>query len=475
MRFFPFLLLSLSVFSSSLSAQESAARPPNIIFILVDDMGWTDLGCYGSKYYETPHIDQLAKDGMRFTNASSACTVCSPTRAAVMTGKSPARLHITDWIAGHDRPNARLKIPEWTKQLPLEEETLAERLKTRGYATASIGKWHLGGAEFFPEKQGFDVNIGGTDRGQPPSYFSPYGIETLKDGPEGEFLTDRLTSEAIQFIERNKDQPFYIYLPHFAVHTPIMGKPDIVAKYQKKRAVRGHADPVYAALVESVDDSVGRLRASLAKLQLTDNTVFVFTSDNGGLSGTVGAKGWQRGPTDNSPSRLGKGSAYDGGVHIPLIVAWPGVVPAGEECDTPVISYDHVPTLLEATGTALKEGQIVDGESLLPLLTQKGSLKREAIYWHYPHYHPGSAKPYSAIREGDWKLIEFFEDSRVELYNLRRDPGEAENVADVDTDVALSLTNKLHAWRKEVGAQEPTLNEAYDPEKSWEGAGKKKK
>ena len=467
-----FLFIALVLGTASLTAQD---RPPNIIFMLIDDMGWTDLGCYGSKYYETPYIDQLAKDGMRFTNAYSACTVCSPTRAAVMTGKSPARLHITDWIAGHDRPHARLKIPDWTKHLPLEEETLAERLKTRGYATASIGKWHLGGPEFFPEKQGFDVNIGGTDRGQPPSYFSPYGIDTLKDGPKDEFLSDRLTSEAVGFIEKNKEQPFYIYLPHFAVHTPIMGKPEVVAKYQKKRAAGGHFNPTYAALVESVDDSVGRLRALLKKLQLTENTIFVFTSDNGGLSGTVSAKGWSRGPTDNSPARLGKGSAYDGGVHIPLIVAWPGIIPAGETCDTPVISYDHVPTLLEATSTALKDGQIVDGESLMPLLTQKGALKRNAIYWHYPHYHPGSATPYSAVREGDWKLIEFFETSQAELYNLRRDPGELENVADVDTDVAAVLTEKLHAWRKEVGAQEPTPNEAYDPEKSLEGVGKGKR
>eukprot|EP01031_Cornospumella_fuschlensis_P006984 gene6984-8676_t len=225
------------------SAQD---RPPNVIFMLIDDMGWTDLGCYGSKYYETPNIDQLAKDGMRFTQAYSACTVCSPTRAAVLTGKAPARLHITDWIVGHQRPHARLKIPEWTQYLPLEEETLAERLKTRGYATASIGKWHLGGTEFYPEKQGFDVNIGGTDGGSPPSYFSPYKIATLPDGPKDEFLTDRLTTEAVGFIEKNKDQPFFVYMPHYAVHTPIMGKPEVVAKYQAKPTEGGHSNPAYA-------------------------------------------------------------------------------------------------------------------------------------------------------------------------------------------------------------------------------------
>ena len=469
----PFFLAALfSACCPPLSAQET---PPNIILMLIDDMGWTDLGCYGSKYYETPNIDQLAKDGMKFTQAYSACTVCSPTRAAVLTGKSPARLHITDWIAGHDRPYARLKIPEWTKQLPLEEETLAERLKTRGYATASIGKWHLGGPEFYPQQQGFDTNIGGTDRGSPPSYFSPYGIDTLKDGAKDEFLTDRLTSEAVGFIERNKANPFFIYLPHYAVHTPIMGKPEVVAKYQAKRGASGHSNPVYAALVESVDDSVGRLRATLEKEGLWENTIFIFTSDNGGLSHLVNAKGWSRGPTDNSPSRLGKGSTYDGGVHIPLIVTWPGKINPGSECDTPVISYDHVPTLLEATATKLKDGQVVDGESLMPLLTEKGFLKRDAIYWHYPHYHPGSATPYSAIKEGDWKLIEFLETGKVELYNHRRDPGEMQDTSDIDGDIAQRLTEKLHAWKKEVGAQEPTQNEDYDPEAAWEGPAKKGK
>lgn len=452
-------------------------RKPNIIFMLIDDMGWTDLGCYGSKYYETPNIDKLAKDGMRFTQAYSACTVCSPTRAAVMTGKYPARLHLTDWIAGHNRPSARLKIPDWKKELPLEEETIAERLKTGGYATASIGKWHLGGPDFWPEKQGFDLNVAGCDMGSPPSYFSPYKIKTLTDGPDGEYLPDRLTSDAIGFIEQNKDKPFYIYLPHYAVHTPIMGKKEVIAKYQAKAAAGGHSNPVYAALVEGVDDSVGRLRAKLEELKLTQDTIFVFTSDNGGLSGTVNGAGWRRGPTDNSPARWGKGSSYEGGVHIPLIVSWPGKVQPGTTCDAPVISCDHYPTLLEVTGISKKEGQIIDGESLMPLLTQNGSLKRDAIYWHYPHYHPGSATPYSAIREGDWKLIEWFEDNRIELYNLKRDMGEMENLATVETELASRLREKLHQWREEVGAQVPTPNPQFDAAKSLgeprgEGKGK---
>jgi arylsulfatase A-like enzyme len=361
--------------------------------------------------------------------------------------------------------NGRLVVPNWTLQLPLEEETLAERLKTRGYATASIGKWHLGNEEFYPTNHGFDVNIGGTHGGSPPSYFSPYKITTLPDGPKNEFLSDRLTNEAVKFIENHKTKPFYIYLPHYGVHTPIMGKPEVIAKYQAKRADRGHSNPVYAALVESVDDSVGTLRAKLKELNLAENTIFVFTSDNGGLSGTVSPNGWQRGPTDNSPARLGKGSAYEGGVHIPLIVSWPGKVKPGSTCNVPVITYDHVPTLLEATQTPLKEKQIVDGESLMPLLTETGTLKREAIYWHYPHYHPGSATPYSAIREGDWKLIQFYEDNHIELYNLKLDAGENDNRAQHDSVRALQLRDKLNAWLKNTGAQIPERNPKHDPDK----------
>ncbi len=456
-----------------------AGPPPNIIVMLIDDMGWTDLGCYGSKYYETPHIDQLAKDGMRFTQAYSACTVCSPTRAAMMTGKSPARLHITDWIAGHVPSNGRLLIPSWTMKLPLEEETIAERLKTKGYATASIGKWHLGEEEFYPTKHGFDVNIGGMHIGSPPSYFSPYKIATLPDGPKDEFLSDRLTDEAVKFIDKNKEKPFFVYLPHYGVHTPIMGKPEVIAKYQAKKGAGGHSNPVYAALVESIDDSVGKLRAKLNELKLAENTIFIFTSDNGGLSGTVNANGWSRGPTDNSPARLGKGSAYEGGVHIPLIVSWPGLVKPGSTCDVPVITYDHVPTLLAATQTALKKDQVVDGESLLPLLGGTDTLAREAIYWHYPHYHPGSATPYSAIREGDWKLIYFHEDNHVELYNLKLDAGEVDNRAPFDSVRALQLRDKLMAWLKDTGAQIPESNPKYDPDKPLNeprkpGAGKKK-
>ena len=455
----------------------AAQTQPNVIFILVDDMGWTDLGCFGSKFYETPHIDRLAAQGMKFSNAYSACTVCSPTRAAVMTGQYPARLHITDWIAGHERPFAKLRIPEWQKHLPLEAKTIAEQLKARGYATACIGKWHLGDEAFFPEKQGFDFNFGGCAVGAPRSYFPPYGVPAITDEHPGEMLSDRLTGEALKFIEANKQRPFFIYLPHYAVHTPIGGKPGVIEKYKKKDTAGLKQDnPVYAALVESVDDSVGALMAKLTELKLDRNTVIFFTSDNGGLSGTVRSGKWNKGPTDNSPLRWGKGSAYEGGVRVPLIVKWPGITEAGAVCETPVISVDYFPTIAEMTGADASPA--ADGESIAPLLKGGRSLKRDAIYWHYPHYHPGSATPYSAMRQGDWKLIEFFEDKHVELYNLKEDIGETRDLAAKQPEKVAMLRQKLNEWRNNVGAQIPTPNSAYDPGREWEspnrGKGKSK-
>ncbi|NOS69621.1 MAG: sulfatase [Verrucomicrobia bacterium] len=451
-----FLLVALGLATFNLCVRGFAATPlkPNFIFILVDDLGWTDLGVQGSKFYETPNIDRLASQGMRFTQAYSACTVCSPTRAALLTGKYPARLHITDWIKGHVRPDAKLKVPDWTMHLPLEETTIAEALKHEGYATASIGKWHLGGSEFYPDKQGFDENLAGNDRGQPPSYFSPYGIPTLADGHKGEFLSDRLTDETLKFIERNKTKPFFIYLPHYAVHTPLMGKPEVIAKYKRKADPQNpQHNPVYAALIESVDDSVGRILQKLDELKLAENTVVIFTSDNGGLL--------QNDVTSNLPLRAGKGSAYEGGVRVPLFIKWPGITKPGSTCDTPAITPDYFPTMLDMAGLAAKKPRSLDGESLVPLLKQTGGL-RKTIFWHYPHYHPGGATPYSAIRDGDWKLIEFFEDNHVELYNLREDIGEQSDLATKLPDRANALRKKLHAWRTKVGAQLPTANPDYD-------------
>ena len=460
-----FLLLALALTASPRAAD---TRRPNVIVFLIDDWGWTDAGVYGSKFYETPNIDKLAAQGVRFTQAYSACTVCSPTRAAMMTGKYPARLRITDWIAGHRRPHAKLKIPEWTMHLPLEEKTIAEELKERGYATGLFGKWHLGDERFYPEHQGFDVNVGGCNMGSPGSYFPPYRIPNIKDERPDEFLTDRLTRDALQFIETNRAGPFFVYVPHYAVHTPIAGKPEVVEKYKRKAASGQFQqnNPVYAALVESVDDSVGAVMKKLVDLKLDENTVIILTSDNGGLSGTLNAEGWRPGPTRNEPLRLGKGSAYEGGVRVPLIVKWPGVAKAGSVNTTPVITVDFFPTILEMADQ--KPGAPGDGESLVALLKGRSRLLRDTIYWHYPHYHPGSARPYSAIREGDWKLIHFFEDDRVELYNLKTDLSEKSDLAASEARRAADLRAKLNAWRTKVGAQLPVKNPAHDPAKEWE-------
>ena len=426
---------------------------PNIILVLADDLGWTDLGCYGSSFYKTPNIDRLAQSGMRFTDNYSACTVCSPSRAGILTGQYPARLHVTDWIPGHDRPQARLLSPDWTMHLPLEAPNIARALKSCGYNTASIGKWHLGSSEFWPEKQGFDLNIAGCDRGQPPNYFSPYKIETLKDGAPGEFLSDRLTDEALKFIESNRNHPFFLYLPHYAVHTPLMAKPDVIAKYKvlaNPSAPQHNA--VYAGLVESVDDSVGRLLEGLDQLKLSENTIVIFTSDNGGLLLS----------TSNQPLRAGKGSAYEGGVRVPLIIKWPGVTRPGSVCNTPVIGVDFYPTLLAMAGANLPPA-VVDGENMEPLLRQSGAMKRDAIYWHYPHYHPQGATPHGAIRQGDFRLIEFYEDHHVELYNLKEDISESHDLATTLPDKASALRQKLQEWRKQAGVQMPAVNPNYDP------------
>lgn len=454
-----------------LLAAATPARPPNIIVILVDDMGLTDLACYGSKFYETPNVDQLAKDGVRFTQGYAACTVCSPTRAALLTGKYPARLHLTDWISGHVRPHAKLNIPEWRKFLPLEEITLAEQLKSAGYATASIGKWHLtpelkvGDEAYYPDKHGFDLNLGGYNRGQPPSYFSPYKIPTLKDGPPGEYLTDRETTEAVKFITDNRDRPFFLYLPHYAVHQPIAGKPEVVARFKAKdSAGLKQNNATYAALVSGVDDALGRIRATLAKLNLGEQTIIVFTSDNGGLIG----------PTDNSPLRAGKGSAYEGGVRVPLIVCWPGVTKAGTTEDTPAISVDLYPTLLSLAGVKPLES-LVDGLNLAPLLREGKKPDRDAIFWHYPHYHPGGATPHSAVRSGDYRLVHFYEDGRDELYNVAKDVGETTDLAKAEPERAAALRARLDAWLKSTDAQLPTPNPKYDPVADKAAAAGKKK
>lgn len=445
------------------SANAQGARSPNVVLILADDLGWTDLGCYGSDLHETPHLDRLAASGARFTQAYSACTVCSPTRASILTGKYPARLHVTDWIPGLMPANPKLIVPDWTKQLVEEEQTLAEVFRDAGYATASIGKWHLGMEEFYPEKHGFGLNIAGTQAPSPKSYFAPYSIATLPEGTEGEYLTDRLAAEAEKFLRDNKDRPFFLYLPHFAVHLPIQAKADLVEKYRAKlRPGLKHTNPTYAAMLESLDAAVGRVLATLEELKIAEQTIVVFTSDNGGHIPT----------TSNAPLRYGKASCYEGGTRVPLLVRQPGKIEAGSVCDVPVISPDLFPTVLSMSRTApaTSPGAIrsVDGIDLSPLLYQQGSIDRTELFWHYPHYQlyqQGGATPYGAIRAGDWKYIEFFDGQPAELYHLAVDGSEQRNLAGEMPEKALALASRLQAWRREVGAQMPTANPTYDPTK----------
>ena len=444
---------------------EGKQQRPNVIFLLVDDWGWTDGACFGSDLYETPNIDRLVSQGMKFTDGYAACTVCSPTRAAVMTGKYPARLHVTDWIAGHNRKNAKLKIPDWTKYLPHEETTIAEALKPAGYKTIHLGKWHLTKPDLsmeaagYPTTHGFDVNIGGGRWGAPGNYFHPFSrvgrvLPFLpKNTKEGDYLTDVLTDAALKQITENKDRPFYVYFPYYNVHTPIQGKPEYVKRYREKieslDTKPRHRNATYAAMVQSVDDSVGRLMAKLVELGIADNTVIFLTGDNGGLSRV----------THNHPLRAGKGSNYEGGVRVPTVVKWPGMTKPGSVSAEPIISVDYYPTILEMCNVAgdAQHNKHVDGVSITGVLKDASAqLDRDAIYWHYPHYHPGGSTPYGAIRRRDWKLIEFYEDNHVELYNLKEDIGEKNNLAASHKAKAKELRDQLHAWRKDVGAQMPT-------------------
>jgi arylsulfatase A len=454
-----------------------ASERLNVIVILADDLGWTDLACFGSDFYETPRLDALAAGGIKFTQNYSACTVCSPTRAALLTGKYPARLHITDWIPGAMPDNPKLLVPDWTKYLPHPEVTLAEVFKQAGYATGSLGKWHLGTEEYYPQTQGFDLNVAGTDKPQPPSFHAPWKIPTLSEGQSGDYLTDRMAMEATQFIERFQDQPFFLYLPHFAVHTPIEGRADLVSKYQKKlQPHHRHRNVQYAAMIESLDAAVGRVMDKLRELRLDQRTVVVFTSDNGGRI--------TQETTTNLPLRYGKASAYEGGVRVPLIIHGPGIGRTGRVCDEPVITMDLFATLVDLAGLPLPESASAtgpagrDGLSLKPLLEAGSPLPPRDLFWHYPHhqhYQLGGTMPYAAVRSSSFKLIEFFNDMHVELYDLSRDLGEANDLAASRPEVVERLRTKLHAWQAAVGAQMPTPNPDYDPSKAEYNPPKKKK
>jgi arylsulfatase A-like enzyme len=473
-------------------------RPVNFLFILVDDLGWRDLGCYGSSFYETPNIDRLAAQGMKFTNAYAASPVCSPTRASIQSGKYPARMGINFILDdGLVSPIYKLRAPHCETEMKLSEVTFAEVLKKQGYKTFFAGKWHLGHEEkYYPQNQGYDVNIGGHKGGQPASYFYPYKSESmggyfnvpgLEDGYDGKYLTDHLADKAIEFIEQNSDSSFLAFMSFYSVHTPLQGKPELVEKYRKKAAAMGisgdeaaaiepfacddyrtekientaavklvqnHA--VYAAMVESVDQNVGRLLESLKRSGIEDNTVVVFFSDNGGFS-THTHRPVKDLPTSNYPLRAGKGWLYEGGIREPLIVKWPGFVKQGSVCDVPVTSVDFYPTIIEAAEVE-STPQELDGVSLLPLLKGSKKLDREAIYWHMPHYHSSGVSPSGAVRCGDYKLIEYFEDGRIELFDLSSDQGEQHNIAETEPETAAKLKKMLVKWRQEINAAMPTVN-----------------
>jgi len=433
------------------SADRTTGRPPNFVFILIDDMGWTDLGFMGSRYYETPRIDALASEGVVFKQAYSNAPNCAPTRACLMSGQYTPRHGVYTVGTPERGPAKRRKLiptPN-TTELGTEHVTIAEALKPAGYTCACIGKWHLGAeAPYRPQDRGFDVVYDRSKRGH--------------YADDGQYLTDRLTDESVKFIEAQRERPFFLYLSHHAVHTPIQAKAELTAKYEQKTPLDGHNNAKYAAMIESVDQSVGRVLDTLDELDLARNTVVFFFSDNGGYANA----------TSIEPLRGSKGMLYEGGIRVPAIVRWPGVTRPGRVCDVPIIGTDFYPTMLEMAGVPKPAGYTLDGESLVPLLAEKSDLERHAIFWHFPAYlepyndkqWPWRISPAGAIRQGDWKLIEFFEDGRLELYNVRDDISEAKNMADKQPERVKAMHAKLLEWRRRIKAPVPTrLNPKFDP------------
>lgn len=523
----PFRSLSLCLFLavvSSFTRAGEAPRPPNVILFLVDDLGWRDLGVYGSTFYETPHLDRFARENVRFTQAYSACHVCSPTRASIMTGKYPARLQLTDWLPGRrEYPSQRFKNAKILQHLPFEEITVAEALKEHGYATGHFGKWHLGEDPSGPLQHGFDVQIPRWSKGWPNAgYHAPFRLDGLSDSP-GDYLTDRLTDEALSYIEQNKTRPFFLYLSHFAVHDPIQGRPDLVAKYQAKLqrsaaaggapyilegnpdaktplsrpeldaliktdAYRGYKvlpnqtvkikqqqDNVqFAAMVENMDESFGRVMAKLDALSLSENTIVIFVSDNGGMSAAnFGRPDRVVAPTaldaafatSNLPLRGAKGWLYEGGIRVPLMIKWPGRTARGTVNSVPVITTDLYPTILEMIGVPARPAQHRDGVSLARLVRGEKQLDRTALYWHFPHYsNHGMQSPGGAIRQGDFKLLEYFENNSVQLFNLREDESEQRDLSREQPERTRQMTALLHQWRKSVSAA------MMDPNPDYKGA-----
>ncbi len=467
------------LFLSALFVSASqAATKPNIIFILADDLGYTDVACFGSKYYETPNIDKLAAQGMKLTSHHHHQN-CQPTRAALMSGQYAPRTGVYT-VGGTDRfdwSTRTLRPVDNVTELPIEKVTVAQTLKKAGYATAMFGKWHLGEkGGYHPGKRGFDEAI--VSMGQ---HFD-FNTSPKSEYPKGEYLADFLTNKAVDFIGRHKAESFFLYLPHFGVHSPHQAKPELIAKFKDKPGVGGHNNPTYAAMIASVDESVGRVMAELEKQGIADNTVLIFSSDNGGVGGyeREGVKGGDI--TDNAPLRSGKGSLYEGGTRVPFIVRWPGVTTAGSSSDIPTIHVDLYPTFMEIAGAAAPENQPLDGESLAPLFRDpKVALKRDAIYQHFPGYlgageNTWRTTPVGLVQSGPWKLMEFFEDHHLELYNLHDDLGEAKNLATEMPEKAKELQAKMIAWGESVGAKMPTPNTPTEaPKKKGKGKGKGKK
>ena len=466
------LLIAAAVMLTAATTGGAAETRPNFVFFLVDDLGFMDIGANNPHtFYETPNVDRVAREGVRFTNGYAANPVCSPTRYSIMTGKYPSRVGATNYFSGTRA--GRFRPAPLNDRMPLSEVTLAEALRDAGYRTAFIGKWHLGPTEeYWPKAQGFEVNVGGHDRGSPPGgYFAPYNNPKLESGPDGEHLTQRLTQEAVQILEKFQDDPFLLYFAFYTVHTPLQAPPHLIEKYEAKaarvsvqgprfveeeqvwpvgaqrevRVIQDH--PTYAAMVETMDTAVGRVLDQLESLGLAENTVVIFMSDNGGLSTAEGS------PTSNLPFRGGKGWLYEGGIREPWLVKWPGAAANGTAIDYPVISTDFYPTILDIAGVPLKPQQHLDGVSLTPLLKQVGIPEREAIFWHYPHYSNQGGFPGGAIRMGDYKLIERFEDGRLQLYNLRDDIGERQDLAEQMPERVDQMRARLHAWYAEVDAK----------------------
>ncbi len=452
---------------------------PNVIVFLVDDLGWTDLSSYGSALYQTPNVDNLVSSGIKFTNAYAACTVCSPTRASIMTGKYPARLNCTDWIAGYKMPFAKFQIPDWTQNIEAEDFTLAEALDSLGYSTIHIGKWHLGEEEkHWPEFHGFDENIGGWKKGQPNhvnnhgGYFPPYRNPRLDDGPEDEYLTERLANEAANYIKTHKDEPFFLNFWLYNVHTPLQARQEKIDKYSALvDSTARQSNPTYAAMVEHMDEALGVVINELKASGIYENTIIVFASDNGGLLLTGGDEAAKPVITSNYPLKMGKGNIYEGAVRTPFVVSWPDKIKGHQTSEALTISTDIFPTIMGLIKAELALPEDIDGENLAPLLTQNKAPKRDMLFWHYPHYHVEGASPYSAVRKGEWKLYQVYEKEALELYNLKDDIGEATNLIEQYPEKANELLNILNDWKKEVSAQEPIPNPKYDPEKvsawSW--------